>query len=131
MGAVIRDSNGKIVMAVSKPFPGNFSAEIGEFLALREVLLMAKSHNLQIHIVEVDALEVASTLNSTNPIFSDACFVIKDILALFKEVGVVKCQAIPRSGNSLAHNLASLASSSVKENYWLSSSPDFMFPLCC
>ncbi|KAK0579754.1 hypothetical protein LWI29_030939 [Acer saccharum] len=78
---------------------------IGEFLALREGLLMAKSLNLQVQVVEVDASIVATALNSSTSDLGDASFVINDIHALFKEVGVLKCQAVPRSGNSLAHNL--------------------------
>ncbi|KAK3198112.1 hypothetical protein Dsin_021527 [Dipteronia sinensis] len=46
--AAIRDEKGKVVIALSKPLPGNFNDEIEELLALREGLLRAKIHKLHI-----------------------------------------------------------------------------------
>ncbi|KAK4851543.1 hypothetical protein QYF36_016143 [Acer negundo] len=44
IGAVIRDCDGLVVAALSKPFAGVFSAELGEYLALsREGLILAKN----------------------------------------------------------------------------------------
>ncbi|KAK3211741.1 hypothetical protein Dsin_016447 [Dipteronia sinensis] len=126
----LRDISGKIVVDVSKPITDNFTAEIGEFLAIREGLLMVKNHNLHIYSAEVDASAVASTLNSSSFDLCYASFVINNIKALLKEIGVLKCQAIPRSGNRLAHNFASLVSSSIKENFWLNISISCIFPLC-
>ncbi|KAI9194133.1 hypothetical protein LWI28_003370 [Acer negundo] len=55
MGAMVRDSNGMIVVAVSKRIAGHCSTEIGEFLALQESIIMAKQYNVPISMVEVDA----------------------------------------------------------------------------
>ncbi|KAK3194481.1 hypothetical protein Dsin_025791 [Dipteronia sinensis] len=63
-GAAIRDDKGRVFVANSKPLAGVFNAEIGEFLAHREGLLLAKNHNLNVQIAEVDASYVASVLNS-------------------------------------------------------------------
>ncbi|KAK0578711.1 hypothetical protein LWI29_014941 [Acer saccharum] len=87
-------------------------------------------HNLFINLAEVDASTVAYALNSPSFDLCDASYVINDIRTLLKEVSVPKCLAIPRSGNSLAHNLASLAVSSSKEKSWLNVSPSCIFPLC-
>ncbi|KAK3220725.1 hypothetical protein Dsin_014695 [Dipteronia sinensis] len=43
LGAVIRNVDWKVLVASSKPFWGSFSAEIGEFLVLRDGLLLAKT----------------------------------------------------------------------------------------
>ncbi|KAL5751755.1 hypothetical protein ACOSQ2_022262 [Xanthoceras sorbifolium] len=51
-GAVVRDGQGKIVVASAKPLLGFFSVELGELLALREGLLLAKELNLIIEWVE-------------------------------------------------------------------------------
>ncbi|KAK3204648.1 hypothetical protein Dsin_018694 [Dipteronia sinensis] len=122
LGAAIRDDKGKIVAVLSKPFPGVFSADTGEFLALREGLLLAKNLNLSVQIDEVDAPNVASILNSSAPFLGDASFIVDDIKALCLEVGICKCQAIPRLGNTLAHNLASMALPSLQECSRLDSS---------
>ncbi|KAL5834454.1 hypothetical protein ACOSQ4_013951 [Xanthoceras sorbifolium] len=47
-GAVVRDSQGKVVAASAKPILGFFPAELGELLALREGLLVAKELSLVI-----------------------------------------------------------------------------------
>ncbi|KAL5741962.1 hypothetical protein ACOSP7_028694 [Xanthoceras sorbifolium] len=115
VGVAIRDLASIIVAAVSKLLPGSFSAKLGEFLALRECLILAKSLSLSLSVAEVDASNVASVINSSVPSYGDASFVIDDIKALCKEVGDCCCMAIPRSGNRLAHILASTAFSSGVE----------------
>ncbi|KAI9160517.1 hypothetical protein LWI28_008908 [Acer negundo] len=90
LGAVIRDHNGVIIAAMSKPLQGSFNAEIGEFLALREGLLLAKKSNLTVKIAEVDAVNVALSVNSSETLISDAIFLVKDIKALLKEAGDCK-----------------------------------------
>ncbi|KAK3199771.1 hypothetical protein Dsin_009188 [Dipteronia sinensis] len=129
LGAILRDYKGKVIMAVSKPLPRRFSTEMGDFLALREGLRLAKLHNLPIQIAEVDASNLVSILNSNVSFLGDACFIVNDITALFLEVGICKCQAIPRLGNSSAHNLARLASSSNRECFWLDPSPSCFLSL--
>lgn len=42
IGAVIRNSTGDVATALSKPVEGIISAEVCEFLAVREGLLLAK-----------------------------------------------------------------------------------------
>ncbi|KAL5835633.1 hypothetical protein ACOSQ4_015130 [Xanthoceras sorbifolium] len=87
VGVAIRDSAKDIVAVVSKLLPSFFSAELGEFLILREGLVLAKSLNLSISVAEDDASNIASTVNSSSPFCSDASFIISDIKALCKEVG--------------------------------------------
>ncbi|KAL5851954.1 hypothetical protein ACOSQ3_007072 [Xanthoceras sorbifolium] len=99
VGAVFRDDSGLVIAAFSKPFEGFFDPELGEFLALRAGLLFTKS--------------------SAGP----AGAILDNILSLCVDVGVLKCQAIPRACNGVAHTLASLAFSSVKEQIWLGVNP--------
>ncbi|KAL5788264.1 hypothetical protein ACOSP7_005213 [Xanthoceras sorbifolium] len=127
-GAVVRDSQGKVVAASAKPLLGFFPAELGELLALREGLLLAKEFNLIIEWVELDAVNVvARVFNSLpcsvmDPIFSD-------VKALFRDVGVSNCHAIPRSGNGMAHSLASLVFSSKEDFCWFNPEPSFLVGL--
>ncbi|KAL5789913.1 hypothetical protein ACOSQ2_004801 [Xanthoceras sorbifolium] len=110
-GAVVRDSQGKVVAASAKPLLGFFPAELDELLALREGLLVAKELSLIIEWVELDAANaVARIFNSCPSSFMDP--IVSDIKALFRVVGVSNYHVIPRSRNGMAHSLASLAFSS-------------------
>ncbi|KAL5793946.1 hypothetical protein ACOSP7_002540 [Xanthoceras sorbifolium] len=118
-GAVFRDDSGLVIAAFSKPFEGVFDPELGEFLALRAGLLFAKQYHLKVQWVEVDAKNVVATVCSGRPSAGAAGAILDDILSLCVDVGVLKCQVIPRACNGVAHTLASLAFSSVKEHIWL------------
>ncbi|KAL5825472.1 hypothetical protein ACOSQ3_021535 [Xanthoceras sorbifolium] len=86
-GAVVRDSQGKVIAASAKPLLGFFPAELGELLALREGLLVAKELSLIIEWVELDAANaVARIFNSCPSSFMDP--IVSDIKALFRVVGV-------------------------------------------
>ncbi|KAK1591871.1 hypothetical protein Q3G72_014993 [Acer saccharum] len=75
--------------------------------SLREELLLVKQHvGCR---VEVDAVNVSVAVNGWKPTNGVAGFVIDDVKALFANVQVFKCQTIPKVGNSLTHNLASVA----------------------
>ncbi|KAK3183184.1 hypothetical protein Dsin_030470 [Dipteronia sinensis] len=47
-GAVIRNSTGDVAAALSRPVEGIFSADVDEFLAVREGLLLAKQLHLEV-----------------------------------------------------------------------------------
>ncbi|KAL5834303.1 hypothetical protein ACOSQ4_013800 [Xanthoceras sorbifolium] len=112
--AVKSGFSGKVVAASAKPLLGFFPAELGELLALREGLLVAKELSLIIEWVELDAANaVARISNSCPSSFMDP--IVYDIKALFRVVGVSNCHAIPRSRNGMAHSLASLAFSSKED----------------
>ncbi|KAL5865158.1 hypothetical protein ACOSQ3_002672 [Xanthoceras sorbifolium] len=67
---VLRDGQGKVVAASAKPLLGFFSTELGELLALREGLLLAKDSNLVVEWVELDTVNVvARVLNSSSSFF--------------------------------------------------------------
>ncbi|KAI9160476.1 hypothetical protein LWI28_008408 [Acer negundo] len=64
IGAVIRDSSGKVVVAISKQIIGKPLVELVELMALRECLLLAKRNNLVVNYAEVDASSAVSMVNS-------------------------------------------------------------------
>ncbi|KAL5854065.1 hypothetical protein ACOSQ4_003867 [Xanthoceras sorbifolium] len=126
--AVVRDSQGKVVAASAKPLLGFFPAELGELLALREGLLLAKELSLIIEWVELDAVNaVARVFNSCPSSFMDP--IVSDIKALFRVVGVSNCHVIPRSRNEMAHSLTSLAFSSKEEFCWFNPERSFLVGL--
>ncbi|KAK3218284.1 hypothetical protein Dsin_012254 [Dipteronia sinensis] len=115
IGATIRDDKGKVLVVRSNLAVGYFSAEVGQLIALREGLLLAKFYNFPVSLIEFSSSNVAAALNCHLPLLGDVCCVVNDIKVSFLEVGNCKCQASPKSRNSLAQNLASLAFSSVRE----------------
>ncbi|KAL5789812.1 hypothetical protein ACOSQ2_004700 [Xanthoceras sorbifolium] len=82
-GAVVRDSQGKVVAASAKPLLGFFPAELGELLALREGLLVAKELSLIIEWVELDAANAVARIFNSCP-SSSLDPIVSDIKALFR-----------------------------------------------
>ncbi|KAK2648339.1 hypothetical protein Ddye_015828 [Dipteronia dyeriana] len=68
--------------------------------------------------VELDAANVVAAINDPKSTGSLAGFILDDVKALCEEVQVSKCQAISRSWNTLAHNLASVAVSTGRDRMW-------------
>ncbi|KAK2643902.1 hypothetical protein Ddye_019097 [Dipteronia dyeriana] len=104
-----------------------FFVESAEVLALREGLVLAKQLGYNVSWAEVDAVNVAAGVNLFQPLSGVAGFVFDDVQALCKEAGISKCHAISRKGNGLAHNLASLAVSSRREQLWQGNCPVSLF----
>ncbi|KAL5840435.1 hypothetical protein ACOSQ4_013043 [Xanthoceras sorbifolium] len=94
--AAICDCSGRVIAAISKYFPGSFSADSGETLALREGLLLAQDLKLVVNWVEYDANNVIKVVHDVDPNFCVVGLVVNDIKTLCKVIGVVKCQSISR-----------------------------------
>ncbi|KAK3188789.1 hypothetical protein Dsin_028350 [Dipteronia sinensis] len=107
----------------------NSSSAVGELIALREGFLLAQFYNIRVDLAEVASLLVASILNDPLMSLRDSKFIINDIKTFLLYPGCYKCQAISKSGNTLAYKLARLAFSSAREFLWLDSSP--VFPFFC
>ncbi|KAH7557302.1 hypothetical protein JRO89_XS11G0110200 [Xanthoceras sorbifolium] len=85
---VIRNSDGWVVAAFAKPLKCCDSAKVGEFLGLREGLVVAKQLGLPVALTEVDASSVVDGVNLLKPSLSVVGLVISDIQALCSEVGI-------------------------------------------
>ncbi|KAK0605281.1 hypothetical protein LWI29_025011 [Acer saccharum] len=67
VGAIIMNANGEVILAFSKLVKGCFSVEVCEAIALREGLWLAKQHGLKIDCAEVDAANVAASVQCFKP----------------------------------------------------------------
>ena len=112
-----------MLAARSNRLVGSFSKEVGHLLALREGLMLAKFYCLPVSIVESFSSSFSSSLVSPGSRLGDSHVIVNDIHTLFSNAGICKCQATSKKGNSLAHNLASIAFSSIKERLWLDPCP--------
>ncbi|TXG57422.1 hypothetical protein EZV62_018735 [Acer yangbiense] len=126
VGAAIRDDKGLVLAARSNQLPGILNVENGELIALRECLLLAHFYNLKVDYAEVISPSVVSIFNDSIPLVGESKFLMNDIKALFLDVGIIKCSAVSKSGNSLAFKLALSAFSSFREQLWLDNSS----PIC-
>ncbi|KAK3189126.1 hypothetical protein Dsin_028687 [Dipteronia sinensis] len=114
VGAAIMDSNGKVLAARSHSLVGSFYVEVGRMLEFRKGLMLAKFYNLPVSIAECSSSSVVSSICCLSSNLEDTHFIDNDIKALFSNVGICKCQDSSRKGNSLAHNLTSIAFSSIR-----------------
>ncbi|KAL5835705.1 hypothetical protein ACOSQ4_015202 [Xanthoceras sorbifolium] len=73
---------------------------------------------LVVNWVECDAANVIKAVHDVDLNFCVAGLVVNDVKTLCKVVGVVKCQAISRKSNGLAHTLPSLACFSKEDRSW-------------
>ncbi|KAK3218467.1 hypothetical protein Dsin_012437 [Dipteronia sinensis] len=69
LGASVRDDKRRVLVARSKLLFGSFNNDIGQFVALRNGLMLAKFYNLQVRFVEVNSRKVVDSLNSQVPPF--------------------------------------------------------------
>ncbi|KAK4840354.1 hypothetical protein QYF36_006697 [Acer negundo] len=58
VGDVIRDCKSLVVAALSKPLVGFFKVEVGDFITLKEGVLLAKRLGIKGIVTEVDASNV-------------------------------------------------------------------------
>ena len=119
IGAAIRDDKGLVIAARANQLPGRFTEEVGELIALREGLQLAHFYNLKVNLVEVMSHRVVSVLNDSIPLVGESKYVMNDINLLISIVGISKCLAVSKSGNSLALSLANSAFSSCSEWLWM------------
>ncbi|KAL2547069.1 RNase H domain-containing protein [Forsythia ovata] len=114
-------------MAVfARTFTGNFAVMEAELIALREGLDFAARHNFQLEAAEVDSLSIVQDLES-NFTFSPLAELLHDVSSFIHTICQAPCQYIPREGNCVAHELASV-SFSLSNSFWTNCIPFFLSP---
>ncbi|KAL2507744.1 Phytocyanin domain-containing protein [Forsythia ovata] len=86
---------------------GNFAVKEAELIALREGLEFAVRLNFQLEAAEVDSLSIVQDLESDFT-FSPLVELLHDVSTLIHTLCQAPCQYIPREGNCVAHELASV-----------------------
>uniref|UniRef100_A0A803PK99 RNase H type-1 domain-containing protein n=1 Tax=Cannabis sativa TaxID=3483 RepID=A0A803PK99_CANSA len=122
-GAILRDSNGQVVAAMSRPYPSCFKPKVMEALALRFSLQWLQEMNIPIHYIETDSLLVVKGLHSKNFNVSDFQSVLHDISILMSNFPGMQISHVFQSANTFAHALAKYALSVDKECVWLEKFP--------
>ncbi|KAM6557036.1 hypothetical protein CsatB_004055 [Cannabis sativa] len=109
IGVVIRNCQGAIIAAFSKPLLGNFASHEIEAKAIFHSLLWANQLEIQLGQVETDAMTVTNALYGRSNCISAFNDLINDVsclLSFFPGVSVVHAK---RTANKAAHYLARYA----------------------
>ncbi|XP_012081735.1 uncharacterized protein LOC105641750 [Jatropha curcas] len=108
-GALLRDSRGRFIVAVTGTVAGNRTPRMAEAIGLREVLSWLKTQQFGSVVVELDAHEVCHVLSDNAGDCSEFGLVVSDCKFLGVEANVSSFYWVRRRVNTVAHSLARVA----------------------
>ncbi|KAM6571333.1 hypothetical protein CsatA_015413 [Cannabis sativa] len=129
IGAILRDSDGYVIAALSKPIQGNFKAEEMEALGLALSLNWLLSHNLSVDYIETDSLLVVQGLTSSHVFLSAFHAILNNVNYLVSLFPRAQIGHVPRSANTYAHTLAKFALTVDTDCTWLETFPSPLMTL--
>ncbi|KAM6563586.1 hypothetical protein CsatB_023584 [Cannabis sativa] len=127
VGAIVRDHDGQVVAALSKPIQGCFRSDEMEAKALFHALNWITQLDLEIDYVETDALRVSSAINHASSdlsAFSDLILDVRCLLSFFPGIVV---SHVKRNANQAAHGLAKYALGLDVDTCWRGEIPTPIF----
>uniref|UniRef100_A0A803QMZ3 Reverse transcriptase domain-containing protein n=1 Tax=Cannabis sativa TaxID=3483 RepID=A0A803QMZ3_CANSA len=127
VGAIIRNENGNVIAALSKPVQGCFRSDELEAKALFHSLNWARQLQLRITHVETDALRVSSAINSPFKNLSSFDDLIMDVCYLLFFFSGVTVSHVKRNANQAAHGLARYALELDEDVCWMGEIPNPIF----
>ena len=86
VGVIIRDCEGRVVVARSKVLNGMYEAETIETFAVEEGILLAYERGLNQVVIESDSLSVVQAIN-TNSIMEELGSIIQGIIGFLRAFG--------------------------------------------
>lgn len=107
LGVVGRDSDGVVWVAAARRKSGKRSVLVAELMAMEEALRVAAEFGARQLIVESDSLTTVQAVQSGHNFRNEAAVVIQNIRGLALGFSEVRWSHVRRSGNAVAHFLAS------------------------
>ncbi|KAK6163647.1 hypothetical protein DH2020_000511 [Rehmannia glutinosa] len=109
IGIAIRDHRGQIISTLSKMIPIEYDIAVAEAIACREGLVLAKDWGLRNVIIESDNINLVNRLQKRTEDLTYLGNIIADVIHIFPYFDMVNSSFVKRSGNILAHHLASFS----------------------
>ncbi|XP_062028900.1 uncharacterized protein LOC133744887 [Rosa rugosa] len=128
LGAVLRNENGDLMLAVSKGMKGGFSVKATELYAAVlgfHTIIQAGFQSTAI-ILEMDALGVINAFNATDVDLSIEGALVEEVRNLFHFFSSVICTFSPRKCNQAAHSLAKKALLFPAFQVWVEEGPQWL-----
>ena len=122
-GAVIRNSTGEVMAAMTVKGPTVRGSEVAELLACRKALEFAIDAGFSVLIVEGDSVSVTRWIASGSDIQSTMGNVVGDIRHLLGSLEWASVSCTKRNGNRVAHVLARYAQNVNVDSFWMEEVP--------
>uniref|UniRef100_A0A803NW04 Reverse transcriptase domain-containing protein n=1 Tax=Cannabis sativa TaxID=3483 RepID=A0A803NW04_CANSA len=127
IGAIVRNHDGQVVAALSKPVQGCFRSDEMEAKALFHALNWITQLSLKIDYVETDALRVSSAINNASFDLSSFSDIILDVRCLLSFFPGIVVSHVRRNANQAAHGLAKYALGLDVDTCWRGEIPSPIF----
>jgi ribonuclease HI len=127
--AVIRDGQGKFLVASSTYFPNISSAATAEALAMMEGLALANHYGGTNVIMESDSLETINACNGDEVWWGEESAIFADYIDLASHIDGVEYRHCYREANEVAHELARNCFTDRNSCNLLIEPPSFILPM--
>ena len=122
-GAIIRNTNGEVMVGMSAKGPYVHSSEEAEVMVCQRVIEFSKDAGFSRLIIEGDSLNVMRALSHPAENKSLLGHIYDDIKCNFRGMQVLSFSRVKRCGNMRAHSLAKHARNLLDGMYWIEDTP--------
>ncbi|KAL5753363.1 hypothetical protein ACOSQ2_023870 [Xanthoceras sorbifolium] len=129
LGIIVRNEEGLVLLSSSLFLQAGFLPEIAEATAILRGIQLALDAGLHPFVVESDNLNVVNLILAKEPPRSEIGLVISDILNLLVSVDFISISYVPRTVNSVTHDLAKFTLSIFDDRIWIEEVSNCIEPL--
>jgi ribonuclease HI len=126
VGIILRNNEGAVLLAACRSLNFCSLALDAELQACLMGVRLALDHSNEDLIVETDSLELVRMARNTLKDGSSLGPAVEDLKLLLAEDRIISFSKIPRSCNSVSHELARVGMVEHRSNVWIGSAPDFL-----
>jgi ribonuclease HI len=123
-GVVVRDHTGRFIAGKCLFFPAAVDPEGAEALACKRALQLAKELGCQRLVLETDNANVAAKLNEETRDLSALGPIIEEVKTMLWDIMFYEVKAVRRTGNLVAHKLATEGYMDKCTQTWFSEAPN-------